>query len=159
MKKIHIIHVGDFKEEWLRLAMAEYAKRISPCCELRELAVREESLPERPSAAQIAAALEREGARAAERLPPRSYTAALCVEGRRMNSEGFAALVEEALEKRDSLSFVIGSSYGLAESVKNAADLRISLSDLTLPHMLARVLLAEQIYRALTIMNGGKYHK
>ena len=107
----------------------------------------------------IAAALEKEGARILEVMPARAYKVALCVEGKSLSSEKLASLVEDAKNTQGEICFVIGSSHGLAPKVKSACDYRLSVSALTFPHRLMRVILTEAIYRALSIINGGKYHK
>ena len=126
--------------------------------ELREIA--EERLPEQPSEKEIARALEREAAEIEKAVPKGAYVVALCVEGREMSSTELAGTLDAAMGAGASkLCFIIGGSFGLHESVKRSADLRLSMSRMTFPHHLARVMLAEQVYRAFTIMNGGRYHK
>ncbi len=89
-----------------------------------------------------------------------SWRAALCIEGKLTASEELAGMLEKIpLRGYSSVAFLIGSSFGLSESVKRAADFRLSMSPMTFPHQLARVMLCEQIYRAFQIQNNGKYHK
>ena len=158
MFKITIVSVGALKERYFAEAAAEYEKRCSPYAKIVHVNLREE-----PDGAghtgDIEAALAREGARILECLPQRAYKVALCVEGRSYTSEQFAALCEKAKNERGELCFVIGSSHGLSETVKAACDLRLSVSALTFPHRLMRVILAEALYRALSISAGGKDHK
>ena len=90
---------------------------------------------------------------------PRAYKIALCVEGKQLSSEELAAKLEQVSAVSSDIIFVIGSSYGLSPRVKQACDLRLSVSKLTFPHQLMRVLLAEAVYRALNIVKGTKYHK
>ena len=155
---VTVIHVGAFKEEYLSAAQAEYEKRLTPYCNFRSVLVKEEKLlNEEP--VQTKKALEIEGERILKTLPKGAYIVALCVEGKDYTSEGFARLLGEcALHCRD-VAFIIGSSHGLSERVKEAASERLSFSRLTFPHQLLRVMLGEQIYRGFTIINGKKYHK
>lgn len=155
MPGLTFIFVGRMRERHYTAAFEEYFKRLGAFGkpELREIA--EERLPEQPSEREIAQALKREAAEILKAVPKGAYTVALCVEGKAMSSEELA----QALEAQARLCFIIGGSFGLDESVKAAADLRLSMSRMTFPHHLARVMLAEQVYRAFTIQNGGRYHK
>ena len=153
---VYVIHVGNLREKYYADAVAEYEKRLGRFCRLKNVEIREERLPDQPSEAQIGAALAAEGKRILEALPERAYRIALCVEGKQLSSEELAAAIEGAA--RDTV-FIIGSSYGLSDTVKAACDLRLSFSRMTFPHRLMRVMLAEQIYRALSINAGGGYHK
>ena len=159
MKKITTIHIGDMREEWLLRAEGDYAKRLAPFCDYSTVHIKEERLPDSPNPAQIAAALKTEGERVAARLGERTYKIALCVEGEMMPSEAFGNLIAAKLTEYGGVAFVIGGSHGLCPEVKAAADLRLSLSPMTFPHKLMRVILAEQLYRAFSIASGGKYHK
>ena len=141
-------------------AFAEYEKRLGSLCrfELKEIA--EVRLSERPSDAEIAAALRREGEAIERAVPKGALTVAMCIEGRQMPSEGLAKLLNTAAEGgRSRVCFIVGGSYGLSGDVKGRADLKLSMSEMTFPHHLARVMLAEQVYRALTINSGSRYHK
>lgn len=153
---VNIIHVGDLKEEYYAEAVKEYEKRLSRFCRVKNTEIKEERLPQSPSYNEIAAALESEGKKILFAMPEKSYKIALCVEGKQLSSEALAAVIEDA--KRD-MTFIIGSSHGLSEQVKAAADLRLSISKMTFPHRLMRVILAEQIYRAFSINAGSSYHK
>ena len=113
----------------------------------------------RPSEAEIRAALSREGAEIRAAIPPRSYPVALCVEGERLSSPALTARLQDACRSAGSLCFIIGSSFGLDPSVKSAARLRLSVSDLTFPHQLMRVILYEAVYRCFQIDLGTRYHK
>ena len=159
MLHITLIAVGNLKEGYLRDACAEYEKRLGAFCRLETVQIRETILPENPSAAEIAAALEREGTKILEAIPPRAYRAALCVEGKQLSSEELAAKLEEIGNTNGALALVIGSSHGLSPKVKEACDLRLSVSRLTFPHQLMRVILLETVYRSLSILRGTKYHK
>ena len=158
MFKITIISVGNLKEKYFAEAVKEYEKRISAYAEVRNINLKEENL-DNLREGDIAAALEKEGAAILDALPPRAYKVALCVEGKALSSEKLAELVDNAKNMQGEICFVIGSSHGLAPRVKAACDYRLSVSALTFPHRLMRVILTEAIYRALSISNGGKYHK
>lgn len=157
MKKITLLALGRLKEPYLRDAAAEYEKRLSPFCRLSCIELSPARLPEHPSEAQIAAALEAEADAIFARLPARAQTVALCIEGRTVDSEEFSCLVTDGEESHTV--FLLGSSHGLAERVKRAANVRLSLSPMTFPHQLARILLLEQIYRGFQIGAGSAYHK
>lgn len=158
MFKITIISVGNMKEKYFAEAIREYEKRISAYAEIRDINLKEENL-DNLREGDIAAALEREGKAILESIPPRAYKVALCVEGKSLSSEKLAELVENAKNTQGEICFIIGSSHGLSPKVKTACDYRLSVSALTFPHRLMRVILTEAIYRALSIANGGKYHK
>lgn len=145
MRKIYFVVVGKLKEDFYRAAVAEYVKRLS---RFAKIEIRE--LPERAGPEEEADEILR---------ACRGYTVALAVEGEKMSSEKFASLVARTGDEGRELTFVIGSSCGLSERVKRAADRRISFSDMTFPHQLMRVILAEQVYRAFMIAGGGTYHK
>ena len=158
MLSVQIIAVGRLKESWLRDAMAEYAKRLGGFCRFTVTEVEEYRLPEDPSPAQIRKGLEEEGREILRRVG-KTPMAALCIEGKQIPSRGLASLLEERQQLDSSLAFVIGGSFGLSEEVKAAAFLRLSMSEMTFPHQLARVMLAEQLYRAFSILRGSRYHK
>ena len=158
MLEVKIICVGKLKERYWREAVEEYAKRLSAFCRFSVVELNEARLPQNPTAAEIDRALEEEG-RAIRAAAGRSAVYALCIEGRMLSSEKLASEIStEAVGGASSLAFVIGSSHGLHESVK-ACGKRISMSPMTFPHQLARVMLCEQLYRAFSINAGTKYHK
>lgn len=159
MVSVKLLSVGTLKEQYLRDAFAEYSKRLSGMCRFEAIELKETKLPESPSKAEIAAALDEEGARIVSKIPPRAYRIALCVEGVQYSSEAFAHKLESAMRETSEVVFIIGSSYGLSDSVKNACDIRLSLSQMTFPHQLTRVLTAEIIYRTFNIIKGTRYHK
>ena len=160
MLGIKLVCVGKMREKFYIEAFEEYRKRLGAYCRLECVELAEQRLPERPSPGEIAAALEREGAEILKNIPADAYVAALCVEGREKSSKELSALLtERELSGRPKLCFLIGGSYGLSESVKARADLKLSMSKMTFPHHLARVMLAEQIYRAFKIAEGSRYHK
>jgi len=162
MLSIHIICVGRLKEKFYTDAAAEYSKRLSAYCRLTVTELAEERLPANPSQAQIDAALRKEAAAIRTRIPPNSNVTALCVEGRMRSSEELAAKLRgsawgDGSAKR--LVFLIGSSYGLDGELKAQAQDRMSMSPMTFPHHLARVMLLEQLYRGFKINEGSGYHK
>ena len=160
MQKVTIICTGKLKEKFYLDAAAEYAKRLSRFCTLTILELPEERLPESPSPAQIEAALAREADAVRAKLPAGCLLIAMCVEGQERSSEALARyLAEAAARGAGHIVFLIGSSYGMHPSLKQQADLRLSMSPMTFPHHLLRVMLLEQIYRAYQINAGSKNNK
>ena len=160
MLNIKIIATGDIKEAYLRDAIKEYQKRLSAWCTLEEIILKEERISDNPSEAEIKKALEIEEKRILERLSPKSYVIALCIEGKQLSSEELSAKISEITNTgKSEIVFIIGSSYGLSRGVKERADYKLSISKLTFPHQLLRVILHETIYRSLSIINNTKYHK
>ena len=160
MQHITVIAVGKASGFYAQ-SVAEYAKRLQPLCRFTISELPEETIREKKvSAAQIQAALEKEGAQILAAVPKGATLVALCIEGKMLTSEAFCAMLDEGAQSgAPSVAFAIGSSHGLANTVKDVAALRISLSAMTLPHQLARLVLCEQIYRAMSIRAGTKYHK
>ena len=159
MLRVYLICVGKLKERFYQEACAEYVKRLSPYCKLTITELPEEKLPQAPSQAQIDAALAKEAAAIRGRIPPSARVVALCVEGRLRSSEEIARMFPDLAYSREKcLVFLIGGSYGLDETLKSEAQVRLSMSPMTFPH-LARVMLLEQIYRGAKINEGGRYHK
>ena len=160
MIRIFVICVGKLKEKFYLDACAEYAKRLSAYCKLELVELPEERLPKDPSRAQIDAALAREAAAIRAKLPARCCVTALCVEGKPRSSEAFSAqLAAWTAAGEGTLAFVVGSSFGLDETFKRECRDRLSMSPMTFPHHLARVMLLEQLYRAFKIQEGSGYHK
>lgn len=160
MRSITVLCVGKLKEAYLRAAAAEYEKRLSAFCRLSIIEVDEERLPDAPSQAQIDATLTAEGRRLLAHIPSGAAVFALCIEGQEMSSPALAATLDRlAVDGYSRIVFVIGGSWGLSEEVKRTARVRLSMSPMTFPHQLARVMLLEQLYRAGQISSGGKYHK
>ncbi len=159
MLTIQIVCVGKLKEQYWVQACAEYAKRLGSFCKFVVHEVGEVRISEKASDAEIHNALEKEGT-SILRLAANGFVVALCIEGREMESMEMAHLLEKcSVAGHSMVSFVIGSSHGLCETVKNRVDFKLSLSKMTFPHQLARVVLTEQIYRSFQIQSGGKYHK
>ena len=160
MQKVTILCVGKLKEKFYADAVAEYTKRLGRFCKLDIAELAEERLPEYPSPAQIGAALAKEADAIRGKLPASAYVIAMCVEGKTRSSEELAQLMADSASRGDShLVFLIGGSFGLHPSVKDLAAVKLSMSPMTFPHHLARVMLLEQIYRAYQINAGSKYHK
>ena len=159
MINVKLIALGNLKENYLREAFSEYSKRLGGLCRFEMIELKEHKLPDSPSDSEIDAALEEEGKRILSLLSPRAYKIALCVEGKQLSSEDFAKKIDTASAERGELVFIIGSSFGLSDKVKASCDLRLSISEMTFPHQLMRVVMAEAIYRALNILKGTKYHK
>ena len=160
MQKVTLLCVGKLKEKFYMDAAAEYAKRLSRFCRLELTELPEERLPEDPSPAQVEAALLKEAAAIRARLPSGAALIALCVEGELRSSEALARQLDAwASQGVGQLVFLIGGSFGLHPSIKGSAKLRLSMSPMTFPHHLARVMVLEQIYRAFSIAAGSKYHK
>ena len=160
MLSVNLLCVGKMKEPHYIAAFAEYQKRLGAYCRFTLTEIPEQRLPESPSEALIAAALEKEADEIERAIPQGAYVIALCVEGRQMTSPAFAKkLAELQCAGQSRLCLLVGGSCGLAERVKRRADLCLSMSEMTFPHHLLRVMLAEQIYRALNINAGGRYHK
>ena len=152
MQKITVLCVGKLKEKFYQEAAAEYAKRLGRHCKLEIIELPESRLPEDPSAAEAAAIRER--------LPRGGAVIALCIEGKPCSSVELSRRMQElAVSGKSQLTFLIGGSVGLSEDLKRQADWRLSMSPMTFPHHLARIMLLEQIYRACQIAAGTKYHK
>ncbi len=157
---INFIAMGKLKESWYREACAEYLKRLGAYVAPRVSEPAPVDLPQKPSPAQIEAALRQEAVKLREQIKPGSFTVAMCIEGKTLSSEQLAQKLETAAGQGFStVNFLVGSSFGLDEELKKQADLRLSMSPMTFPHSLARVMLMEQVYRAYSIINNGKYHK
>ncbi len=156
MLSVRVVCVGRLKEAYWRGAVAEYEKRLGPLCKFQIIELPEARLGQNPTAGEIAGALYREADQILSKLS--GEVLPLCVEGRAVSSEELAGLLERAMQSPGAVSFVIGSSYGLADKVKRLGR-GISMSAMTFPHQLARVMLCEQVYRALQILRGAPYHK
>jgi 23S rRNA (pseudouridine1915-N3)-methyltransferase len=155
--RIKIIAVGRLNEPFWRTAQTEYLKRLMPYAKVSVAEVPERRA-DTPGGIAAALAAEAKDVRAA--IPPRFTVAALCIKGQRMDSLSFSRALESAgVNGGGNLCFVIGGSNGLNVDIENNADMKLSMSDMTMPHALAQVFLLEQLYRAFTIIQGGQYHK
>lgn len=160
MQKVTIICVGKLKEKYLKDAVSEYAKRLRTLCKFEVIEVEEEKISDNPNSSQISHILECEGKRILSKIDSSMSVMAMCIEGKQMGSEKFAEYFSNmAISGKSSLAFVIGGSWGLSDEVKKKADYRLSMSEMTFPHQLARIMVCEQIYRAFCINSGTKYHK
>ena len=159
MVQITLITVGTLKEKYLSDAVAEYKKRLLQYAKVDEVNIKEEQIKNEDDKSEIARALDLEAAKIISAMPKDSYKIALCVEGKQQSSEELAATVSAAADRCGKIALVIGSSHGLSEKVKAECELRLSVSKMTFPHQLMRVILAEAIYRAFTIIHGKRYHK
>ncbi|MBQ8419524.1 MAG: 23S rRNA (pseudouridine(1915)-N(3))-methyltransferase RlmH [Clostridia bacterium] len=159
MLQINILYVGNIKDKFFQDAVSEYEKRLSGFCKLKNIELKEEK-PKDESDTEIALVIKKEGDRLLEAIPPKSYKIALCVEGKQISSEELAERISDIpLSGYSEITFIIGGAFGMDERVKKAADFRLSISKMTFTHRMMRVILIEQIYRALNIASGGHYHK
>lgn len=157
---IEIICIGDIKEKYLRDAIKEYKKRIGAYARLDIIELKEERLPNNPSKKDIELAISAEGEAIINKLGPRSYKIALCIEGKELDSVSFAKKIEDiTLDGYSDICFIIGGSDGLSSEVKALADYKLSFSKMTFPHQLMRLILVEQVYRGFKILKGEPYHK
>ena len=160
MRNVKILCVGKLKERYLSDACAEYIKRLHAFCKPEIIELPESRMPDNPSEAEIAACLKREGEEILTKIPPGAMVIPMCIEGKQLSSEELAReLLSASVQGTSCVCFIIGGSWGLSEAVKSAGKLRLSMSKMTFPHQLARVMLLEQIYRAFSINAGSKYHK
>ncbi|MBE6970312.1 MAG: 23S rRNA (pseudouridine(1915)-N(3))-methyltransferase RlmH [Ruminococcaceae bacterium] len=160
MINVRIICVGKMKEKFYIEAAAEYVKRLSRHCKLEIIELPEQKLSENPSPAQIEQALAKEAEAVRAKIPSGSSIVAMCIEGKTRSSEDLAKMVSNWANRGEKcLVFLIGSSNGLHPSLKAEAWEKLSMSPMTFPHHLARVMLLEQVYRAFQINEGSKYHK
>lgn len=160
MLNITIICIGKLKEQYLRDASAEYQKRLSTLCKLSIIELSAEKLSDNPSGKEIENALFSEGRKIKEKIPKGSYVYTMCIEGKQKTSEQFSREIEDiTLTGVSSIVFIIGGSFGLCDEVKALSNNRFSMSKMTFPHQVARIMLLEQIYRSMQISLGTKYHK
>ena len=160
MLNMRIVCVGKLREQFYIDAFNEYSKRLSAYCKFECVELNETKLGSSPSDKEIAAALDKEAVDIERALGKDAYVIAMCVEGKQLKSEDFAQKINSlAVSGRGRICFVIGGSFGISQRIKQRADMRLSMSEMAFPHHLARVMLAEQIYRAFKIMKGSKYHK
>ncbi len=160
MLKINIICVGKLKEKYYLAACEEYLKRLSAYASVSVSELPEIPMGDSASEAQIERALAQEAELIAKKIPKGAYVIPLCVEGELISSEALADRMNKLqVQGASCICFLIGGSNGLAEEIKRQGGLRLSMSKMTFPHHLARVMLLEQIYRAFQILQGGSYHK
>ena len=155
--KINIVTVGNLKEKYLVEACKEYLKRISRYHTINVIEIDEEKLPKNYSEADISKALVKEGARIEKHLV--GYVITMDLKGQQLDSVEFSKTIEKISLSSDTITFVIGGSYGMSAEVKSRANMSICFSKMTFPHQLFRVMLLEQVYRAAAISNNVLYHK
>ena len=159
MANITVISVGTLKESYLKDAVAEYKKRLSQYARVDEINIKEEAIRDEDDAAEIKRAREAEADKIIASIPKGAGKIALCVEGKQYDSVALAGLIGRMADGSGKIALIIGSSHGLSERVKRECDVRLSISALTFPHQLMRVILFEALYRSFTILAGKKYHK
>lgn len=161
MIKVCFLTVGKLKESYWRDAAAEYVKRLGADCRPEIVELPESRLGDSPSEKEIASALSQEAKLMERRLSAKgAYNIAMCIEGRQLSSAELSEKLNDiAVSGYSTVNFIIGSSFGISDEVKQRADLKLSMSKLTFPHQLARIMLLEQVYRAFQIGKGTKYHK
>ena len=160
MFDITLIAMGKLKEKFYLSAAAEYEKRLNGYCRFKILELPEVRLPEDPSPAEISAGLEKEAEMIFSKIPKGAWLCVLTPEGKLLSSEHLADKMKTVkLSGKSSACFLIGSSFGMSPRVKEKADFKLSMSPMTFPHHLARVMVLEQLYRAEAIQSGSKYHK
>ena len=160
MPSVTVLAVGRLKERFYLDAAAEYQKRLGAYVSLTVTELPEQRLPEDPSDAEIARALEKEAEELEKRIPKGAWLCVLTPEGKELSSPELADTLRAVRTGcRSAACFVLGSSFGMAQRLKDRADLRLSMGRMTFPHHLARIMALEQLYRAETILAGSKYHK
>lgn len=160
MLNVNIICVGKLKEKYWTQAVAEYEKRLKSFCKFKVIEVDEEKIPDNPSDSHILNTLEKEGKRIIKNIGKGAKVIPLCIEGKILSSPELANILDDtAVNGISEIDFIIGGSWGLSDEVKALAGFKLSMSKMTFPHQLARVMLCEQIYRGFQISSGGKYHK
>lgn len=160
MFEITLITVGKLKEKFYLSAASEYEKRLKGYCQFKLLELPESRLPENPSPAEINAGLEKEAELILSKIPKGAWFCTLTPEGKLLSSEALADKIADIKNNgKSSACFLIGSSFGMAQRLKDKADLKLSMSPMTFPHHLARIMVLEQLYRAEAIQAGSKYHK
>ncbi len=160
MIKITILAIGKLKEKYFLAAAEEYTKRLGRFCKLNVIEIEPVKICDNPSPREIENCLADEGQKILAKIPNDAYVTALCIEGDMQSSEQLSSTIQKcAVTGRGEQVFIIGGSYGLSNEVKKRADKKLSMSAMTFPHKLARVMLLEQIYRAFMITEGGTYHK
>ncbi len=159
MLNVNIICVGNLKEKFFSDALSEYKKRLSRYCKFEVVELPEEKIADNVTQSQIEKTLQKEGEKILSKIGKSDYVIAMCIEGKQLSSEELARKIEDISFSNSTVNFVIGGSWGLSPDVKSRADMRLSVSKMTFPHQLFRVMLSEQIYRAFSINANAKYHK
>ena len=161
MQNITIIAMGKVQKGFMLDGCNEYIKRLKTMCSLKIVQLEDVQLMEKNlSDALIQKTLDREAEEIIKNIPKQSYVISMCIEGKQMSSEELAkTFSDKAVEGFSNICFIIGSSHGLSDRVKQLSNYKMSMSKMTFPHQLARIMLLEQIYRGFSILNKSKYHK
>lgn len=161
MMNVNIITVGKLKENYLRQACDEYTKRLGGLCKVKVVELGEYRISDNPSQKEVETGLLEEAKAMQSYLDIKgAFNIAMCIEGKQMSSEELSEAIEKCgVDGFSTVNFFIGSSFGIASKIKDACKIKLSMSKMTFPHQLARVMLLEQIYRAFQISKGTKYHK
>lgn len=160
MMNVQLIALGKLKEKYMKDFSSEYEKRISGYCKLTVTELEPVRLSDNPSEKEIQNALKKETTLIKEKMLPNAFVFSMCIEGKELSSEELSRKIENiGISGQNNIVFIIGSSFGLSEEIKKDSNIRLSMSPMTFPHKLARIMLLEQIYRAFSISHGGKYHK
>lgn len=160
MMNVQLIVLGKLKEKYMKDFANEYEKRLSAYCKMTVVELEPVKLSDNPSQSEIDNALAKETKMIKDKIPKNSFIFSMCIEGKQMSSEELSQKMEDiALSGKNSVVFIIGNSFGLSKEIKQMSDFRFSMSKMTFPHKLARIMLTEQLYRGFSISNNGKYHK
>lgn len=159
MLKIKIISVGKIKEKAMNEIISEFEKRLTRYCNFESVVISDIPVKDNPSEADIEEVLKKEAQLIKARLNPKAYKAALCIEGKKLSSAELSGLISKIPLTNSEADFIIGSSHGLHSSIKQCSDFLLSMSDMTFPHNIARLMLTEQIYRSFKIAANESYHK
>ena len=160
MFNITLIAMGKLKEKFYLSAAAEYEKRLKGFCQFQLIELPEAHLPDNPSLSEIQAGLEKEANLIFNKIPKGSWFCVFTPEGKMLSSDALASKIADVkLSGKNSICFLIGSSFGISPRLKDAADFKLSISPMTFPHHLARIMIMEQLYRSESIQAGTKYHK
>lgn len=160
MLSIKIICIGKMKEKFLVSAISEFEKRLKTMCKFEIIELSEHRVSDNPSQSEIEICKTREGESILKKISDRDFLISMCIEGNEISSEKFAEKIMTISNSGIStITFVIGGSFGISDTVKSKSNFKMSVSPMTFPHQLFRVMLTEQIYRALSINLKTKYHK
>lgn len=159
MAQITVISVGKIKEKFIKDALSEYEKRLSRFVKFKSIEIPDRSIPDNASPAEEEAVLLREGSEILSKIDKGSFVISMCIEGAKISSTDFAKKLSDTFMHSSSITFIVGGSLGLSPEVKMRSDFKMSMSPMTFPHNLARLMLTEQIYRAFKINSNESYHK
>lgn len=157
---ISIVTVGKLKEKYLVNGINEYIKRLGPYAKVDVVEVSDEKAPEQLSEAEMLQVKEKEGERILAKVVHDAYVIVLAIDGQMWSSEKLATELDQlATYGKSKVTFIIGGSLGLSQTVMQRANAKLSFSKMTFPHQLMRLILVEQVYRAFKINRGEPYHK